>query len=119
MNSHDQRVHEFAYQIWESEGKPEGHHHRHWEMACKLAEVWVASSASQPSPLTSTPTSLQNTPIEPVNATQANRLIQSSPAVQPAKSLIDTGVIATETENTKSPKKPKPKKAKTTENESV
>lgn len=38
MNSYEQRVKEFAYQIWESEGRPEGHEYRHWEMACKLAE---------------------------------------------------------------------------------
>ena len=37
MNLNENRVREFAYQIWESEGKPHGQHHRHWEMACKLA----------------------------------------------------------------------------------
>ncbi|MGE8064735.1 DUF2934 domain-containing protein [Pseudomonas sp. NPDC089569] len=35
----DKRIREFAYQIWESEGKPEGQEHRHWEMARKLAEA--------------------------------------------------------------------------------
>lgn len=38
MNTHEQRVREFAYQIWESEGRPVGHEYRHWEMANKLAE---------------------------------------------------------------------------------
>lgn len=38
MNTYEQRVKEFAYQIWESEGRPVGHEYRHWEMACKLAE---------------------------------------------------------------------------------
>ncbi len=37
MNLNENRVREFAYQIWESEGRPHGQHHRHWEMACKLA----------------------------------------------------------------------------------
>jgi hypothetical protein len=37
MNTHEQRIKEFAYQIWESEGCPSGHDSRHWEMACKLA----------------------------------------------------------------------------------
>ena len=37
MKANDQRVREFAYQIWESEGKPHGQASRHWEMACKLA----------------------------------------------------------------------------------
>jgi hypothetical protein len=35
----EHRVREFAYQIWESEGKPDGQAERHWEMACKLAEA--------------------------------------------------------------------------------
>ena len=38
MNTHEQRIREFAYQIWESEGRPIGHESRHWEMATKLAE---------------------------------------------------------------------------------
>lgn len=39
MSADDKRVREFAYQIWESEGKPEGQGERHWEMARKLAEA--------------------------------------------------------------------------------
>lgn len=39
MNNEEKRVREFAYQIWESEGKPEGHEARHWEMARKLVEA--------------------------------------------------------------------------------
>jgi hypothetical protein len=38
MNNYEQRVREFAYQIWESEGRPSGNEYRHWEMACKLAD---------------------------------------------------------------------------------
>ena len=38
MNTYEQRIREFAHQIWESEGRPVGHEYRHWEMACKLAE---------------------------------------------------------------------------------
>lgn len=37
MNINEHRVREFAHQIWESEGRPEGQAGRHWEMACKLA----------------------------------------------------------------------------------
>lgn len=37
MQPNENVVRQFAYQIWESEGKPEGQHARHWEMACKLA----------------------------------------------------------------------------------
>jgi hypothetical protein len=39
MSTDDKRIREFAYQIWESEGKPEGQEARHWSMACKLAEA--------------------------------------------------------------------------------
>jgi len=39
MSTDEKRVREFAYQIWESEGKPDGQEARHWEMACKLAEA--------------------------------------------------------------------------------
>jgi hypothetical protein len=39
MSTEDKRIREFAYQIWESEGKPEGEEARHWEMARKLAEA--------------------------------------------------------------------------------
>jgi hypothetical protein len=38
MNTYEERVREFAHQIWESEGRPEGQECRHWDMACKLAE---------------------------------------------------------------------------------
>ncbi|MGA4635999.1 DUF2934 domain-containing protein [Pseudomonas solani] len=38
MSADEQRIREFAYQIWESEGKPSGQDARHWEMARKLAE---------------------------------------------------------------------------------
>ncbi|MCY1405341.1 hypothetical protein D9M71_205800 [compost metagenome] len=39
MSADDKRIREFAYQIWESEGKPTGQEERHWEMARKLAEA--------------------------------------------------------------------------------
>lgn len=32
----EQRIRELAYQIWESEGRPEGEEARHWQMAVKL-----------------------------------------------------------------------------------
>jgi len=35
----EQRIRELAYQIWETEGCPDGQAHRHWELANKLAEV--------------------------------------------------------------------------------
>ena len=37
MNTEEDRIRQFAYQIWESEGRPEGQQARHWEMARRLA----------------------------------------------------------------------------------
>ncbi|MHC8314260.1 DUF2934 domain-containing protein [Pseudomonas sp. LB3P31] len=48
MSTDDKRVREFAYQIWESEGKPEGHEARHWEMARKLAEAEALAPSKSP-----------------------------------------------------------------------
>ncbi|MDD1508079.1 DUF2934 domain-containing protein [Pseudomonas sp. CNPSo 3701] len=39
MSAKEDRIREFAYQIWESEGKPHGQAKRHWEMATKLVEA--------------------------------------------------------------------------------
>ncbi|SDS08654.1 Protein of unknown function [Halopseudomonas sabulinigri] len=39
MSDYEKRVRELAYQIWESEGKPEGQRERHWQMACELMET--------------------------------------------------------------------------------
>ncbi|MGV8834996.1 DUF2934 domain-containing protein [Cellvibrio sp.] len=44
MNAHEQRIREFAHQIWESEGCPTGHEYRHWEIACKLVEAQKSAS---------------------------------------------------------------------------
>lgn len=49
MNKDDQRIREFAYQIWESEGQPEGQQERHWDMAHKLAQA-QALAPSNPEP---------------------------------------------------------------------
>ncbi len=45
MKIDDNRIREFAYQIWEAEGRPLGQEERHWEMACKLAEAEAQSEA--------------------------------------------------------------------------
>lgn len=45
MSTDDKRIREFAYQIWESEGKPEGQETRHWEMARTLAQAEAETQA--------------------------------------------------------------------------
>ena len=37
MNSHEDYISKLAYQIWESEGKPDGKAKQHWQQACILA----------------------------------------------------------------------------------
>ncbi|AMB84687.1 hypothetical protein AWM79_04945 [Pseudomonas agarici] len=39
MSTDEKRIREFAYQIWQSEGQPDGQEARHWDMARKLAEA--------------------------------------------------------------------------------
>lgn len=36
MSEYEKRVRELAYQIWQSEGQPEGQRERHWQMAVEL-----------------------------------------------------------------------------------
>ncbi|AVO58994.1 DUF2934 domain-containing protein [Pseudomonas chlororaphis] len=48
MSTDDKRIREFAYQIWESEGRPDGQEHRHWEMARKLAEAEALAPSKPP-----------------------------------------------------------------------
>lgn len=35
MQLNENRVREYAYKIWEAEGKPDGCAEKHWEMACQ------------------------------------------------------------------------------------
>ena len=45
MSNDDKHIREFAYQIWESEGRPEGQEARHWDMAHKLAQAQALAPA--------------------------------------------------------------------------
>ncbi|WP_373186904.1 DUF2934 domain-containing protein [Halopseudomonas sp.] len=65
MTSDEDRIRELAYQIWESEGRPEGQTERHWAMARKLAESEDAGAfvpppgteaATRPKPTRKAPT---------------------------------------------------------------
>lgn len=48
MSSEEQRIREFAYQIWQSEGCPEGEEERHWAMARKLVEAEYGAATTKP-----------------------------------------------------------------------
>lgn len=53
MSSEEQRIREFAYQIWQSEGCPHGQDERHWEMARKLVEAERTPAGAVAKPATS------------------------------------------------------------------
>lgn len=67
MSVEQKRISEFAYQIWESEGKPEGQESRHWEMARKLVEAEELAPKATPrkakaQPATPTPAQPKSKP---------------------------------------------------------
>ncbi|RXR06606.1 DUF2934 domain-containing protein [Pseudoxanthomonas composti] len=41
-----QRIEQLAREIWEAEGRPDGHAERHWAMAERLVEAEVQASQS-------------------------------------------------------------------------
>jgi hypothetical protein len=89
MNKDEQRIREFAYDIWVSEGRPEGQGDRHWEMARKLVEAESETSTAKPASRT------RKTATKPTDAT---------PATKPAK-------VAKPAKDAKEPKDVKPAKA--------
>lgn len=48
MTVDEQRIRALAYQIWESEGCPEGQEQRHWRMATTLAAAAETPTPSVP-----------------------------------------------------------------------
>ncbi|MBJ9974016.1 DUF2934 domain-containing protein [Pseudomonas sp. S75] len=46
--SDEKHIREFAYQLWESEGKPEGRDQEHWEKAVKLAKAKSQTPDAKP-----------------------------------------------------------------------
>lgn len=51
MNLNEHRIREYAYYLWEAEGKPQGQATKHWEIACKLAEAEDQGPSSAPGAL--------------------------------------------------------------------
>ncbi|VFT30585.1 Protein of uncharacterised function (DUF2934) [Pseudomonas aeruginosa] len=50
MSADEKRIREFAYQIWESEGCPDGQAERHWAMARQLAEAEAGRGGTEEDP---------------------------------------------------------------------
>ena len=52
MSNDDKHIREFAFQFWESEGRPQGQEARHWEMAHKLAQAQALAPSKAPAKAT-------------------------------------------------------------------
>lgn len=99
MTADEMRIREFAYQIWESEGRPAGMHDRHWEMARKLVEA-ENQEAARPT--------ISNRKV--TRPTEANLTPEAeAPAAAAAKKPRAPRASAAKT--TKEPKEPKAPKA--------
>lgn len=93
MSINDKRIREFAYQIWESEGKPEGQDARHWEMARKLAEAEALAPSKSPKAAGSK-TAATKAPASKANGKAAEPKAKAKPAA--ASKVIPPGEKASE-----------------------
>lgn len=74
MNNIDEtRIRKLAYQIWESEGCPDGRDERHWEMARSLALAEAEASGLSAEPATAP---------EPRTAKRNQRLVDKPVSVK-------------------------------------
>lgn len=85
MNKNEQRIRELAYDIWVSEGRPDGESERHWEMASKLAEAESGKPTEKPA------SRARKTATKPIDATpdaptaEAAKDAKNPKDVKPAK----------------------------------
>jgi hypothetical protein len=94
MSTNDKRIREFAYQIWESEGKPEGQDARHWEMARKLAEAEALAPSKSPKAAGSKTAGTKAPASKTTNGKAAEPKTKAKPAA--ASKVIPPGETATE-----------------------
>lgn len=80
MQTNENIVRQFAHQIWESEGRPEGQATRHWEMACKLAAEEDIGPADPFEPLTNINTYMPTAEREPAKQARAKSVIDDPDA---------------------------------------
>jgi hypothetical protein len=95
MSTNDKRIREFAYQIWESEGKPEGQDARHWEMARKLAEAEALAPSKSPKAAGSK-TAGTKAPASKANGKAAEPTTKAKAKPAAASKVIPPGEKATE-----------------------
>ncbi|MHC8411376.1 DUF2934 domain-containing protein [Pseudomonas sp. Hz4] len=94
MSTNDKRIREFAYQIWESEGQPEGQEARHWEMASKLAEAEALAPSKSPKAAGSKTAGAKAPANKSTNGKAAEPKAKAKPAA--ASKVIPPGEKATE-----------------------
>ncbi|MBC2658680.1 DUF2934 domain-containing protein [Pseudomonas sp. MSSRFD41] len=95
MSTDDKRIREFAYQIWESEGKPQGQEQRHWEMACKLAEAEALAPAKPPKAVQAKPA-----------AAKPGSRATAKPKAKPATTQVPAGEKPAVLKKPRAPRKP-------------
>ncbi|KAA0980088.1 DUF2934 domain-containing protein [Pseudomonas sp. ANT_H12B] len=96
MSTNDKRIREFAYQIWESEGKPEGQEARHWEMARKLAEAEALSPSKSAKAAGSKTSSTKAPASKSTNGKAAEPKTKAKAKPAAASKVIPPGEKATE-----------------------
>lgn len=114
MNINENRVREFAHQIWESEGCPDGHAARHWEMACKLAAADETDESDQQQAAPQH-TTVANNDLDIINkpkSKKASALKKSEVAVAAGVGDTATERLAPSDLNSAAPAKPSAKKTK-------
>ena len=85
MTQQEQQIRELAYEIWQSEGRPDGQEERHWEMARKLVEA----GGSAGTPTAKSAGKARKPATKPVDATPGGKSTKksadSAQSVKPAK----------------------------------
>ncbi len=111
MSSDEQRIRDFAYQIWQSEGCPHGEDERHWEMARKLVEAEKGAPQAKPA---SRPRKPATKPTDATPKSKATSAAKAAPASKPRASRAapkaDTDAAAGTPETIRKPRAPRAKK---------
>lgn len=112
MSSDEDRIRELAYQIWESEGRPEGQTEKHWEMARKLAESENQGDLAPPPEPEAAAKPKRTRKAPPKDETQAERpALLGKPTARRKKAAADE--VATAPDKAKAATKARTPRSKT------
>lgn len=112
MNEQEQRIREFAYEIWQTEGCPDGQGERHWEMARKLVEAENGGGATKAPGRTRKNATKPTDAIAKTETAPAAKAASASkpPRASRAAPKADTEAKAGTPETIKKPRAPRAKK---------